>query len=259
MTRMIGSADGFKFDNWQVYPNLNVIICDGIETAIEPKMMAVLVLLDTNSGNIVERDTLMADVWKDYVVTDDVLSRVISLLRTALGDSSRHPKYIQTIPKKGYLFIANITQIRKRVSRDFSFFNPLRFSTTSSKIVSTFIVLFVAIAGLFYYSDIPHNNTNLVKKRTFETPKGLSVPQTLISIAVLPFQRDKGDVFQQFLSDGLFDELITVLPSISGLKVVSRKNAYPELEENIDNPGTGSMAVLVKSQVYKFSKCNSLL
>ena len=236
MTRKNGTARGFKFDDWQVFPNLNVIIRDGVETAIEPKMMAVLVLLAANSGNTVERDAVMADVWKGYVVTDDVLSRIISLLRSALGDSSRHPKYIQTIPKKGYLFIAEITPIEKSVKGNLPFFSSLSFS----KMTISFIVLLVSIACLSYYSNIFHN-TNFVDRPTLAPFKELSAPQTKTSIAVLPFQRDKGDVFQQFLSDGLFDELITVLPSISGLKVVSRKSSYLQSEEKIASSNASSM------------------
>ena len=72
------------------------------EVHVEPKVMAVLERLAQEPLQVVSRSALLSDVWTGTVVTDEVVTRCISELRNALGDSSRSPSFIQTIPKKGY-------------------------------------------------------------------------------------------------------------------------------------------------------------
>ena len=69
---------------------------------LEPKVMQVLVCLADNGGEVVSREELIARVWPDVFVTDDVLHRAIRELRRIFGDSSSHPRYIETIRKRGY-------------------------------------------------------------------------------------------------------------------------------------------------------------
>jgi TolB-like protein/DNA-binding winged helix-turn-helix (wHTH) protein/Tfp pilus assembly protein PilF len=78
-----------------------IIRPDG-EIRVEPRAMAVLMVLARASGRPVSRDTLIDAVWKHSYVTDESLSRCISLLRSALGDTPVQPRYLQTLPKLGY-------------------------------------------------------------------------------------------------------------------------------------------------------------
>lgn len=64
-----------------------------------------------NAGRLVTRDELLSDVWGVRDVSDGRISRVIRVLRVALGDDSREPKYIETIPKRGFRFIAPIAEV----------------------------------------------------------------------------------------------------------------------------------------------------
>ncbi|MEL6614411.1 MAG: winged helix-turn-helix domain-containing protein [Bacteroidota bacterium] len=75
---------------------------------VEPKVMEVLVCMARRPGETVTRDEFMAEVWAGTIVTDDVLARCISELRKALGDSARHPEYVETIRKRGYRLIAEV-------------------------------------------------------------------------------------------------------------------------------------------------------
>lgn len=81
---------------------------DGRVQRIEPRLMALLVRLARTPGAVVSRDTLIDEVWARRMVNDEVLSRAIADLRQALGDDSRTPRYIETIPKSGYRLIANV-------------------------------------------------------------------------------------------------------------------------------------------------------
>ncbi len=77
---------------------------------MEPKAVWVLSTLAQQPGEIVTRQALYEEVWRGRPVTDEVLSRCISLLRGALGDDPKHPDYIQTISGVGYRLIAPVTR-----------------------------------------------------------------------------------------------------------------------------------------------------
>ena len=75
---------------------------------LEPKVMNVLVCLAELAGDVVTHDQFIARVWRGRIVSDEVLSRCISLLRTRLGDDPREPRYIQTVPKIGYRLLTPV-------------------------------------------------------------------------------------------------------------------------------------------------------
>ncbi|MDX2220519.1 MAG: winged helix-turn-helix domain-containing protein [Burkholderiales bacterium] len=85
-----------------------LIGADGRAVRIEPRLMALLVRLARTPGVVVSRETLIDEVWSRRMVNDEVLSRAIADLRVALGDDSRAPRYIETIPKSGYRLIAAV-------------------------------------------------------------------------------------------------------------------------------------------------------
>lgn len=72
------------------------------------RVCAVLRCLLENAGDVVEKDAFFEIVWRDALVGEDSLSKAISLLRNALGDSPHDPDYIQTVPRRGYRFIAPV-------------------------------------------------------------------------------------------------------------------------------------------------------
>ena len=69
---------------------------------LEPKVMHVLVCLAEHAGEVVTREQLIARVWSDVFVTDDVLHRAVRELRRVFGDRTEAPRYIETIRKRGY-------------------------------------------------------------------------------------------------------------------------------------------------------------
>ena len=81
--------NGFRLDSWQVHPRLGTIAGADRVNRVEPRVMAVLVCMARNAPNVVTRDEFIRDVWLGRIVTDEVLSRCISLLRTALEDQPR--------------------------------------------------------------------------------------------------------------------------------------------------------------------------
>lgn len=78
---------------------------DGV-ARVEPRVMDVLAAFVASAGRTVTRDELIQGAWGHLHVTDDALSRCISLLRRALRDDPREPRYVETIPKRGYRLLA---------------------------------------------------------------------------------------------------------------------------------------------------------
>ncbi|MGH9935023.1 MAG: winged helix-turn-helix domain-containing protein [Blastocatellia bacterium] len=99
----------FNLEEWQVEPELNIITRAGREIRLEPNVMALLVCLSERAGAVVSKDELMRQVWTERCVTDGVLTTSIWELRRALGDDAKNPRFIQTVPRKGYRLIAPVS------------------------------------------------------------------------------------------------------------------------------------------------------
>ena len=84
---------------------------EGAEVALPPRVIGVLEILIDRQGQVVARQDLMDAVWKDAFVTDTSLAEAISVLRQALGDDPQAPRYIQTIHRRGYRFLAPLTPL----------------------------------------------------------------------------------------------------------------------------------------------------
>jgi DNA-binding winged helix-turn-helix (wHTH) protein/tetratricopeptide (TPR) repeat protein len=100
--------DDFRIHEWLVQPQLNVINSKDRSTRIEPRVMEVLVYLAKHADQVVTKDSMMQAIWGGRFVTEEVVTTSIFELRRALGDDARNPRFIQTIPKKGYRFIAPV-------------------------------------------------------------------------------------------------------------------------------------------------------
>jgi DNA-binding winged helix-turn-helix (wHTH) protein/TolB-like protein len=84
--------------------------CAGRPVSLAPKALDVLIILVENRGRIVEKDDLMRKVWPDTFVEDNNLAFNVSVLRKLFGESGTSPHYIETVPKRGYRFIAEVRE-----------------------------------------------------------------------------------------------------------------------------------------------------
>ena len=100
----------FRLGNWLVQPQLNQIVGSGRDTTIEPKVMEVMVYLAEHRSEVSSKERIISAVWPDTFVTDDVLKHAIFELRKALADDAQAPRFIQTIPRKGYRLIAPVAK-----------------------------------------------------------------------------------------------------------------------------------------------------
>src|SRR5258705_6688145 len=101
----------FRVGEWIVQAELNSMTRDEVVRHIEPKVMKVLLTLSAQQGRVVPKEELISAVWPDTFVTDDVLTRCISILRRITEDDPQTPHFIQTIPKVGYRLVAPVSEL----------------------------------------------------------------------------------------------------------------------------------------------------
>ena len=99
----------FQFDDVRVDARNAQVFKAGKPAPVEPKAFHVLVYLLQNRGRLIEKDELLSAIWPDTFVTENALTREIALLRKALGDTRADGKYIETVPTRGYRFIADVS------------------------------------------------------------------------------------------------------------------------------------------------------
>jgi Tol biopolymer transport system component/DNA-binding winged helix-turn-helix (wHTH) protein len=114
------SPQPFLLGEWRVEPSLNQItrLARGsVSQRITPKAMEVLLVLVDHVGELVTREEILASVWSDVHVQEEVLTRAVADLRKALDDDRKEPRYIETIPKRGYRVIAAVVPAERSSSR----------------------------------------------------------------------------------------------------------------------------------------------
>lgn len=100
---------------WRVYPESNELEDEnGRRVRIEDRAMRLLELLHANAGRVVSTDLILDRIWTGKVVTPHSVATVISELRRTIADDSREPRFIETVPKRGYRLIANAPAQRRR-------------------------------------------------------------------------------------------------------------------------------------------------
>lgn len=108
----------FRFGEFLLDDREKVLLRDGVAIPITPKAFLLLLTLLENQGHLVEKDRLLRTIWPDSFVEEGNLSFTINLLRKTLADNTRHPRFIETVPKRGYRFIAEVSEISENASRN---------------------------------------------------------------------------------------------------------------------------------------------
>jgi transcriptional activator of cad operon len=99
----------FYVGPWLAHPARNLICDRAITRHLEPQVMDLLVFLSNTGGRVVSKEELIDAVWDGRFIADTTLTRAVADLRRALGDDQRSPQYIETIPKRGYRFVAAVS------------------------------------------------------------------------------------------------------------------------------------------------------
>jgi DNA-binding winged helix-turn-helix (wHTH) protein len=112
-TRAWRERPPFRIGEFEARPASNEIVVAGTVVRLKPRLMDVLLRLAAAPGEVVSRETLLAEAWPRRMVNDDVLSRAIADLRSTLRDDAREARFIETLPKVGYRLIAAVSPIEE--------------------------------------------------------------------------------------------------------------------------------------------------
>lgn len=187
----------------------------GVKIRVQQQPFKVLEVLLEHPGEIVTREELRTRIWpqESFGDFDQAVNVAIAKLRTALGDSAENPRYIETLPRRGYRFIAEVALVDTAKSAiELPVTQPDDKPTISKRLR---FPLPWKIAGPIMVLVLAAFTTWILFPRKSPSPK-------IRSLAVLPLESLSGDSSQDYFADGMTDELITDLSQISALRVISR-------------------------------------
>jgi TolB-like protein/DNA-binding winged helix-turn-helix (wHTH) protein/Tfp pilus assembly protein PilF len=225
-----------RFGVFEADLRLGELTKHGKRLPLQEQPFRLLAMLLARPGQLVTREELRATIWPHTIVDfDHGLNKAVSKVRDALGDSAESPRFIETVARRGYRFLADVALVpdgsqqtataHPAVGADAG--PPVRpeagtSSPRSPRVprwmlfgVGVALVLAGAVSWILYTS------------KTSSSP-------TIRSLAVLPLKNLSGDASQDYFSDGMTEELITQLGQISALRVISSTSVM--LYKGVDKP-----------------------
>jgi TolB-like protein/DNA-binding winged helix-turn-helix (wHTH) protein len=202
---------------------------NGMRLRLSGQPFQVLAILVDQLGEVVTREELHSKLWPadTFVDFDHGLNNAVARIREVLEDSSDSPRFVETVPRRGYRFIAPLATLGPstvsppqsesavKPSREIPAASdamlaasPARNSFASNKLlVAGLVVSTVLILGFALYRGSPARRAN---------------PPAIKSLAVLPLENLSNDPEQNYFADGMTEELTTQLAQVGSVKVISR-------------------------------------
>lgn len=228
-------SHSYEFGRFRLKTAERTLLREDEPVPLTPKVFDILITLVENSGHVVSKDDLMKRVWPTTYVEEGNLTQNISLLRKALGETPGGVQFIETVPRRGYRFVAEIKETSngtsaqaapvvdeiqaevETVSHQDNLTSPpvvsipasnSRFAwlkrTPAFAVVAGIVV--VCIVGLVYFTSWGRSGNN----------------EAIQSIAVLPFTDESSDPDAQYINDKIAESLINSLSKLPQLRVVPR-------------------------------------
>jgi TolB-like protein/DNA-binding winged helix-turn-helix (wHTH) protein/Flp pilus assembly protein TadD len=239
------AARVLRFDTFELDLRSGELHKRGVKLRLQGQPLQLLAILLQSAGNLVTREELSSQLWPadTFVDFDHSLHNAVGRIREVLGDSAEIPRYIETLPRRGYRFIAPVEEVQApRISAGNG--NKAREAVAvalPTKRRAAFVVILCScvVIGLAAWAAWRHFYAK-------------SAVPSIRSIAVLPMQNLSGDAAQEYFADGMTEELITDLAKVGALRVISRtsvmrykgtKKDLPEIarELNVDGIVEGSV------------------
>jgi len=260
----------YRFGPFVLNTLQHALLKEGKPVALTPKTYDTLLVLVQNHGRMLSKNELMNALWPDSYVEEANLTQQVSMIRKALGESSSNPRYIQTIPARGYRFIADVQNCTdgetnanssapaeelprentkaSQPSEEPPSLTPSQLATGAKdpKAVQRATLLILAMVGVLMLAVVGVNRS--FYKRPSPTPAAATPPR---SLAILPLHNLRQARKDDFLGFSLADAIITKLDYVSSLSVrpstavEKYRNAVIDIQRvgtdlNVDTLLTGS-------------------
>src|SRR5262245_21780826 len=208
MVTGVRTARLYHFGGFTLDARTGELSNDGRRTRIRDQSLHLLLALLERPGELIAREALTRRLWPagTFADFDRSLNKVVNHLREALGDSAEQPRFIETLPRKGYRFIAPVTtsgadvEIAPAPSLSRAHRWQLPAMLAAGIVIAT-------VAG------------SLV---AWKWAAGRRAAPRITALAVIPLENLSRDPDQQYFADGLTDALITDLAKIGGVRLTSR-------------------------------------
>ena len=257
---MVSESDeqALRFGAFELDPGTAELRKDGTRLRLPPQPLRILSLLASRSGQLVTREEIREQIWgsETFVDFEQGLNFAINRIRTVLGDDADNPRFIETLPRRGYRFVAPVERV-EATSKD----PPLALATVRPREPSDFtqravsVVVdavveareevdrwrrlatagIVALALAVVAGALVGLNVGSVRDRLLDRVGW----GPMDSVVVLPFENATGNPEVEYLSDGITENLINALSQIPHLRVVPRSLAFRYKGKPIDPRSVG--------------------
>ncbi len=235
MERLQQHTSVLRFGTYEVDPDSGELRKSGIRIRVQQQPLKLLEILLKHPGEVVTREDLRARIWPDesFGDFDQAVNVAIAKLRGALGDSADNPRFIETIPRRGYRFVAEVAVVQRDSGRaKLAQETPATAGTHDSAPAVAEQAMFRRLPGPLSWKIIVFSVVLLatvvvliIRWRNHSIANA-SLPSPIRSLAVLPLENLSGDA-ENYFADGMTDELITDLAQIGALRVISRTSVMP--------------------------------
>ena len=223
----------YRFADILIDEDQRVVLVDGREVEVQPRVFDLLVYLIQNHDRAVSKQELQDHIWPGMFVSETVLSRTVMKARKAVGDDAQNQFVIKTLHGHGYRFIARLESDeseapelpkpagnRQPSAEAGTHRGPWRFNRGWAFLVLALLVVVSYLIGSAFFEQAP------------KLERG---PVEGVSVAVLPFTNLNDDKGSEYFSDGLSEEIMNRLTTVSGLLVVARTSAFSFKGTNKDS------------------------
>lgn len=238
----------YEFGRFRLITADRLLLREGEPVPLTPKVFDILITLVEHNGQVVEKDDLMKKVWPSTFVEEGNLTQNVSLLRKALGESAGGAQFIETVPRRGYRFVAEIKESNgARKVQSLISDSPV-VPNGNSKLAAEALPIIKEAApeesgdhsdvaepevtpsrfSLFRRSKLGYAATAAVAVMAlvgvvyFTGWSKAGEPEPIQSIAVLPFEGAPSDAEAAYISDKIAESLINSLSKLPQLRVVPR-------------------------------------
>jgi TolB-like protein/DNA-binding winged helix-turn-helix (wHTH) protein/Tfp pilus assembly protein PilF len=209
-----------RFGVFEVDLRTGQLTSRGSRIRLQGQPFQVLAALLERPGELITREELRSRIWPKTIVDfDHGLNKAISKIRDALGDSGESPRFVETVARRGYRFLADVVPVEgigvapQAAPAEVAPLAAAHWWAWRPRALGV-----AALAGIGLAAVLAAALAWFINSRTQSTPR-------IRSLAVLPLENLSGDAGQEYFADGMTDELITRLGQISRLRVISRTSA----------------------------------